>query len=191
VTTSLKASLADNLRFLRALIARPKNIGALMPSSPALAEAIARQIDPHAGPVLEIGPGTGVVSEAILARGVTPERLTLVEYDEDLARHLAERFPRAHVIQGDAFELDRILGPGRNGPYGAVVSGVPLLNHSVARRQAFMAGLVCRMMPEAALVQFSYGPQAPVEAPAGYTVTRTATVLANIPPAKVWVYRKA
>jgi len=191
VTSTLKASWADNLRFLRALIARPKNIGALMPSSPALAEAIARQIDPHAGPVLEIGPGTGVVSEAILARGVTPERLTLVEYDEDLARHLAQRFPRAHVIHGDAFELDRTLGPGRNGPYGAVVSGVPLLNHSVARRQAFMAGLLRRMMPDAVLVQFSYGPQAPVEAPTGYTVTRTATVLANIPPAKVWVYRKA
>ena len=58
MTTTLKASLADNLRFLRALIARPKNIGALMPSSPALAVAMARQIDPHAGPVLEVGPGT-------------------------------------------------------------------------------------------------------------------------------------
>ena len=81
-------TLADNLRFLRAVIARPKNIGALFPSSPALAEAIARQIDPGAGPVLEIGSGTGVVTEAILARGVAPENLTLLEYDEDLARHL-------------------------------------------------------------------------------------------------------
>jgi phosphatidylethanolamine/phosphatidyl-N-methylethanolamine N-methyltransferase len=186
----LTTTLADNLRFLRALIARPKQIGALMPSSPALAEAIARQIDPHAGPVLEIGPGTGVVSEAILARGVVPERLTLVEYDEDLARHLAERFPRAHVIHGDAFDLDRSLGPRYSSPFGAIVSGIPLLNHSMARRQAFMAGLARRMGPGAPFVQFSYGPQAPVNPPAGFSVVRAATVLANIPPAKVWVYRR-
>jgi len=74
-------TLADNLRFLRALIARPKSIGAIAPSSPALAEAIARQIDPALGPVLEVGPGTGVITEAILARGVAPDCLTLLEYD--------------------------------------------------------------------------------------------------------------
>ena len=89
-----------------------------MPSSPALAEAIARQIDPHAGTVLEIGPGTGVVTEAILERGIPADRLTLVEYDEDMARHLAERLPRAHVIQGDAFDLDRLLGPRYSTPFG-------------------------------------------------------------------------
>ena len=183
-------TLADNLRFLRALIARPKNIGALMPSSPALAEAIARQIDPQAASVLEIGPGTGVVSEAILARGVPAEGLTLVEYDEDMARHLAERFPRIHVIQGDAFELDRLLGPRYSAPFAAIVSGIPLLNHSVARRQAYVAGLASRLMPGAPLIQFSYGPHAPVVPPAGYSVIRTASILANIPPAKVWVYRK-
>jgi len=56
--------LADNLRFLRALIARPKSVGAIIPSSPALAAAIARQVDPLAGPVLEIGPGRGATSGA-------------------------------------------------------------------------------------------------------------------------------
>jgi phosphatidylethanolamine/phosphatidyl-N-methylethanolamine N-methyltransferase len=71
------------------------------------------------------------------------------------------------------------------------VSGIPLLNHSMERRQAYVADLFRRMMPGAPLVQFSYGPQAPVKAPAGYSVLRAATVLANIPPAKVWVYRKA
>ena len=187
----MSTTLADNLRFLRALIARPKNIGALMPSSPALAEAIARQIDPHAGPVLEIGPGTGVISEALLARGVPPERLTLVEYDEDMARHLALRFSRSRVIQGDAFDLDKSLGRPNGSPFGAIVSGIPLLNHSMARRQAYVADLFRRTLPDAPLVQFSYGTHAPVKAPIGFTVTRTATVLANIPPARVWVYRKA
>jgi phosphatidylethanolamine/phosphatidyl-N-methylethanolamine N-methyltransferase len=187
----MTTTLADNFRFLRALIARPKNIGAIFPSSPALAEAIAREIAPNAGPVLEIGPGTGVVTEAILARGVAPERLTLLEYDEDMAQHLAARYPKARVFQGDAFDLDATLGPVNGSPFAAIVSGIPLLNHAMSRRQAFMAELASRMMPGAPLIQFSYGAQAPVVPPPGYTVTRTASVLANIPPAKVWVYRKS
>jgi len=185
----LTTTLADNLRFLRALITRPKNIGALAPSSAALAKAIADQIDSTEGSVLEIGAGTGVVSEAILARGVPPEKLTLLEYDEELARHLAARFPRLHVITGDAFDIDRILGTRYSSPFGAIISGIPLLNHPVARRRAYVEGLTRRLMPKAPLIQFSYGAHAPVVPPPGCSVTRVAVVWANLPPARVWVYR--
>ena len=184
------STLADNLRFIRALISRPKNIGAIFPSSPQLAAAIARQIDPGCGPVLEIGAGTGVVSQAILERGVPPSHLTLLEYDEELARHTAARFAQLHVIQGDAFELEKTLGPRYAAPFGAIVSGIPLLNHPVARRKAYMDGLVKRLVPGGPLIQFSYGTLAPVVPPPGYSVRRTALVWANIPPARVWVYRK-
>jgi phosphatidylethanolamine/phosphatidyl-N-methylethanolamine N-methyltransferase len=184
-------SLADNFRFLKALIARPKTVGAVIPSSPALARAMARQIDPAAGPVLEIGPGTGVISEAILERGVAPSQLTLVEYDEELARYLASRFSRVQVIQGDAFDLDQTLR-GRDGqPFGAIISSLPLLNHPMARRLTYMESLTRRLAPDAPLIQFSYGPHAPVVPPPGFAVIRAAQVWANIPPAKVWVYRKA
>ncbi|HET7084020.1 MAG TPA: rRNA adenine N-6-methyltransferase family protein [Rhizomicrobium sp.] len=185
----MTTAFADNLRFLRALIARPKTVGAIAPSSPALAEAIAREIDPRLGPVLEVGPGTGVITEAILKRGVLPEQLTLLEYDEDLAQHLGARYARAHVIQGDAFDLDHALETGSL--FGAIVSGIPLLNHSVTRRQLFLQGLLKRLLPGAPLIQFSYGPNPPVPPLPGISVTRTAMVFANIPPAKVWVYRKA
>lgn len=186
----MTTSLADNFRFLKALISRPKSVGAVAPSSPALARAMARLIDPAAGPVLEIGAGTGVVSEAILERGVAPSQLTLVEYDEELARHLAVRFPRVDVIQGDAFELDRTLR-GHNGvPFGAIISGLPLLNHPVKRRLAFMESVTRRLVPGAPVIQFSYGTHAPVPPPPGFAVVRTAQVWANIPPARVWVYRK-
>jgi phosphatidylethanolamine/phosphatidyl-N-methylethanolamine N-methyltransferase len=184
------ASLADNFRFLKALIARPKTVGAVIPSSPALARAMARQIEPAAGPVLEIGPGTGVISEAILERGVAPTQLTLVEYDEELARHLAARFARVQVIQGDAFDLDHTLR-GRDGlPFGAIISSLPLLNHPMARRLAYMESLTRRLAPAAPLIQFSYGAHAPVVPPPGFAVIRAAQVWANIPPAKVWVYRR-
>jgi phosphatidylethanolamine/phosphatidyl-N-methylethanolamine N-methyltransferase len=184
-------TLADNMRFLRALITRPRSIGALFPSSPALAKAMARQIDPDAGPVLEIGVGTGVISEAILEHGVAPASLTLLEYDEDLARHLAERFSQATVIQGDAFDLDNSLAGQRDMAFGAIVSSLPLLNHPVPRRRSYMETLTKRLTPAGVIIQFSYGPNAPVAAPPGYAVTRADLVLANIPPAQVWVYRKS
>jgi phosphatidylethanolamine/phosphatidyl-N-methylethanolamine N-methyltransferase len=185
------STFADNLRFLRALIARPKNIGAVFPSSPALAAAIARQIDPTlAGPVLELGPGTGVVTRAILARGVAAERLTLVEYDEEMAAHLAGRFHDVRVIQGDAFHLGKTLNGRGDELFSAIVSGLPLLNFPVPHRRAFIEGLVQRLRPGAPLIQFSYGTHAPVVPPPGHSVIRAAQVWANIPPARVWVYRK-
>ena len=184
-------TVSDNFRFLKALVTRPKVVGAVIPSSPALAKAMARQIDPKAGPVLEVGPGTGVISEAILARGVAPSQLTLIEYDEELARHLAARFPKVQVIQGDAFDLDHTLRGHGGMPFGAIVSSLPLLNHPMARRQAYMENVTRRLAPGAPLIQFSYGAHAPVVPPPGFVVMRTAQVWANIPPAKVWVYRKA
>ena len=183
--------LTDNLRFLRALIARPKNIGAVLPSSPALARAIAHQIGaPQVGPVLELGPGTGVVTQAILDHGIPPGLLTAIEFDPDMAAGLASRYPRIQVIQGDAFALAHTLGPHNRAPYGAIVSGLPLLNFPLAHRRAYMEGLVRHLAPGAPIIQFSYGTNAPVAAPEGFSVVRAALVWANIPPARVWVYRR-
>jgi phosphatidylethanolamine/phosphatidyl-N-methylethanolamine N-methyltransferase len=181
------AAIADNLRFLRALITRPKNIGAVLPSSPALAQAIARQI--ARGPALELGPGTGAITTEILSHGIAPDDLTLVEYDEEFVRHNRARFPRVTIIQGDAFDLDKTLGH-RDQLFGAIVSGLPLLNFPMMMRHRLMDGALARLAPGAPFIQFSYGTQPPVPAPAGFTVIRAATVWANIPPARVWVYRK-
>jgi phosphatidylethanolamine/phosphatidyl-N-methylethanolamine N-methyltransferase len=183
-------SLADNLRFLKALITRPKSVGAVIPSSPALARAMACHINPAAGPVLEVGPGTGVISEAILARGVAPAQLTLLEYDEELAAYLAAHFPQVHVIQGDAFDLDHTLRGHQGVAFGAIVSSLPLLNHPMAQRLAYMEGVTRRLAPGAPLIQFSYGTHAPVVPPPGFAVIRAAQIWANIPPARVWVYRR-
>jgi phosphatidylethanolamine/phosphatidyl-N-methylethanolamine N-methyltransferase len=180
---------AQHLDFLRGLIARPKNVGALAPSSPALARAIAQQVDPAGpGPVLELGPGTGIVTEALIERGIAPERITAVEYDADFAKLVAKRFPRVHVMRGDAFDLANTLGTGA--PFAAVVSGLPLLNHPIERRRALIEGALERLRPGAPYVQFSYGTRPPIEAPAGASVTRAAVIWLNLPPARVWVYRR-
>lgn len=183
--------LADNLRFLRALVARPKNIGAIVPSSRALARAIARELDvSRPGPVLELGPGTGVITEALLEHGLAAERLTLVEYDPDMAANLSRRLKGVTVIQGDAFDLGHTLGARAEQNFSAIISGLPLLNFPSPRRHSFMDGVCRRLAPGAPFVQFSYGVNAPVSAPTGFAVRRAALVWANLPPARVWVYRK-
>ena len=184
-------SFSENLRFWRALIARPKNVGAVAPSSRGLARAIARQIDPTtSGPVLELGPGTGVITAALLERGFSPGRVTTIEYDPEFAAGITRRFPGVHVIQGDAFDLTRTLGARSQEVFAGIVSGLPLLNFPMALRHALMDGALSRLAPGAPLVQFSYGMNAPVAAPSGYTVRQAAFVWANLPPARVWVYRK-
>ena len=189
--TARTDTITDNLRFLRALIARPKNIGAVVPSSRALGRAIARQLDPsRPGPVLELGPGTGVVTAEILNRGFAPERLTVIEYDPEFAQAIAQRFQGLHVIQGDAFDLTRTLGARRADIFAGIVSGIPLLNFPVPRRRAYVEALAERLAPGAPLIQFSYGMHAPVVPPDGFNVVCAALVWANFPPARVWVYRK-
>jgi phosphatidylethanolamine/phosphatidyl-N-methylethanolamine N-methyltransferase len=185
-------AIAGNLHFLRALMARPRNVGAIAPSSRALARAMARQIDPgRPGPVLELGAGTGVITAALLERGLAPERLTLVEYDPDMAGFLATRFPGVDVIEGDAFDLGRTLGAKAQEKFSAIVSGLPLLNFPMTRRRLYLEGIGRLLSPGAPLIQYSYGMHAPVRPPPGHIVTRAALVWANLPPARVWVYRKA
>jgi phosphatidylethanolamine/phosphatidyl-N-methylethanolamine N-methyltransferase len=177
----------DHLRFLRALATSPKSVGAIAPSSAALARAIAAQIGMD-GEVLELGPGTGVVTQALLARGLAPGRLTLIEHDPQLAELNAARFPGTRVINGDAFQLDRILGHAR--AFSGIVSGLPLLNFPVPARAGLIDAIFARLAPGAPFVQFSYGLHPPVAPPANAFVRRAAAVWLNLPPARVWVYRK-
>jgi phosphatidylethanolamine/phosphatidyl-N-methylethanolamine N-methyltransferase len=185
-------SLNDQWRFLRGLIERPKNVGAIAPSSPALARAIAAQIDPNvAGPVLELGPGTGVVTEALIERGIAPERITAIEYDPDFVAMVKQRFPKVNVIEGDAFDLVHTLGIGNSQQFAAVVSGLPLLNFPPHKRAALIEGALARLKHGSPFVQFSYGLTSPAVPPKDFSVTRAALIWKNLPPARVWVYRRS
>jgi len=183
-------ALSEHWEFLRGLIASPKSVGAIAPSSPALARAIAREIDPAApGAVLELGPGTGVVTEALIERGFAPARITAIEYDPDFAVRVSARCPGVTVIQGDAFNLAQTLGHANGTAFAAVISGLPLLNWPMATRRGLIEGALARLAPGAPFVQFSYGLTPPVPECAEFSVQRTALIWANIPPARVWVYR--
>jgi phosphatidylethanolamine/phosphatidyl-N-methylethanolamine N-methyltransferase len=186
------SAATDQLRFLARLIARPRHTGAVAPSSAALARAMAAQIDPGADlPILELGPGTGVVTEALVARGIAPERITSVEYDPDFAALVRGRCPGVNVIRGDAFDLDKTLGDRAGDKLSAIVSSLPLVNFPAAMGNALLKDVFARLAPGAPFVQFSYRLKPPVAPPPGVTVKRAAVIWLNIPPARVWVYRRA
>jgi phosphatidylethanolamine/phosphatidyl-N-methylethanolamine N-methyltransferase len=185
--------LGDEARFFRSLVAAPRLTGAVAPSGRALARAMAAAAgDAAGGLIVELGPGTGPVTRALLKRGVERERLTLVEYEPRFCRMLAERFGPAGIIQGDAYDLPRTLRGVLGQPIAAFVSSLPLLNQPPRRRQKLIDDAFALMGPDGRFVQFTYGLLSPIprEVCANrYSARCSAPVWLNLPPARVWTYR--
>jgi phosphatidylethanolamine/phosphatidyl-N-methylethanolamine N-methyltransferase len=188
-----RRGLADSARFLKTLVAAPRLTGAVAPSGRALARAMATAAgSPPQGLIVELGPGTGPVTRALIETGVSPERLVLVEYDAQFCRLLRTRFPPAAVIEGDAYDLSRALAAFKGQPIAAIVSSLPLLNQPPARRVKLIGDAFALMGSQGAFVQFTYGLASPVPHDASrYSAVRSRPVLLNLPPAFVWTYRLA
>jgi phospholipid N-methyltransferase len=179
----------DVLPFLRAWSANPQTVGAIAPSGAALAGLITSEIAPDAAPVLELGAGTGVFTQALLARGLRQADLTLVEYGSDFMRMLQLRFPHARVLWMDAAQLGS-YDLFKDAPAGAVVSGLPLLNMSPRKVVAILSGSFRHLRPGGAFYQFTYGVSCPVPRPIldrfGLRATCVGRALLNVPPATVY-----
>jgi phosphatidylethanolamine/phosphatidyl-N-methylethanolamine N-methyltransferase len=184
--------LDDEVRFIRSWIERPLSIGAVTPSSKMLARAMARYVDPHSdGPVVELGPGTGPVTAALVEAGVDPSRLVLVEFNPAFCRILRTRYPGATLVQGDAYSMRRLLETLLLQPAAAVVSGLPLVTKPMRQRLRLIRDAFDLMLPGAPFVQFTYSVASPLPRRlGGFTVEASERIWMNIPPARVWVYRK-
>ncbi|MGJ4858609.1 class I SAM-dependent methyltransferase [Labrys sp. La1] len=192
--TDPDTSCADFSRFFRAWVTNPLRVAAVAPSSDALARVMTREISPAHGPVLELGPGTGVFTRALLARGVAESDLTLIEFGADFARMLGNRFPRARIVSMDAAHLAQhalFLGS----PVGAVVSGLPLLSMPPDKVADIVSGAFHYLRPDGAFYQFTYGPRCPVPravlAELGLQAERIGGAFWNLPPAAVYRITRA
>jgi phosphatidylethanolamine/phosphatidyl-N-methylethanolamine N-methyltransferase len=185
--------LDDEVRFIRSWIERPLSIGAVTPSGKPLARTMARYVDPASdGPVVELGPGTGPVTEALVEAGVSPSRLVLVEFNPSFCRILRSRYPDATLVQGDAYSMRRLLETLLLQPAAAVVSGLPLVTKPITERLRLIRDAFDLMVPGAPFVQFTYSVAAPLpKRIGGFSVEASERIWMNIPPARVWVYRKA
>jgi phosphatidylethanolamine/phosphatidyl-N-methylethanolamine N-methyltransferase len=189
----IKARFADQVRFFGSVLRAPRTTGAVAPTSSETATLMASHIDTSSGlPVLELGPGTGAITRAILATGLPQDRLFAIEYSDRFCRMLREEWPRANIVQGDAFSLRETLGANAPGAFDTVISGLPLLNFPKEMRISLLDQALDLLAPGRPFVQFSYGVSAPVKAvDRRIRISRTPWVLKNVPPARVWIYRRS
>ena len=185
----------SKLLFWRRYLRRPLGVGALAPSGARLARAMIETLAPGDKDVIvEIGPGTGPFTRALIDAGVEPSRLILVEFDAEFVRHLRQRFPGVTVLQGDASRLPQLLKQQGHETVPRILSGLPLRSMPNAVRSAITRAMATSLASQGSLVQFSYfaaPPLAETEVKAlGLTGRRARAVMANIPPAFVWHYRK-
>jgi phosphatidylethanolamine/phosphatidyl-N-methylethanolamine N-methyltransferase len=178
--------------FLSRWLKAPHRIGALAPSSRYLAEAMARQVDiRQARLVVELGGGTGSITRALLAAGVAPEKLIVVERDERLHLLLADRFPGLRVLRGDAAQLVQLLRPLGITSASAIVSSLPLLSMPKRLRHRIVEQSFTLLGERGSLVQFTYGLASPLPAREFAVSGRVAArVWRNLPPAFVWRFQR-
>ncbi len=177
--------------FFRQLLSNPLQVSAIAPSSRFLARAMAQGLGPESGRVVEFGPGTGVLTRGILAAGVKPENLTLFEMSPDFTTHLRGQFPGVTVNNAPAQAAVGSVPAG----VSAVISGLPLLSMPIAVRESIVKAAFDILAPDGIYVQFTYGSKPALSAEQlarlGLTVTAGPKVWLNLPPARVFHFRRA
>ncbi len=186
-------TLREGVGFLKAWFKKPQMVGSVWPTGAPMARRMASVIDVKSGlPVLEIGPGTGTITKAILETGIAPGKVFTVEYSQEFVDRLRIKYPAINIVQGDAFDLNQTLAGKNQTKFDCAISALPLLNFPLETRIAFIEDVLARIPAGRPLIQFSYGHKAPVAAKSGsFTLERYDFVLRNIPPAQLWIYRRA
>lgn len=182
-------SSRDAALFIKQWLRQPRQIAAVAPSGKALAELITREIGPATGHVLELGPGTGVFTRALLAKGIAEHDIAVVELDPTFASLLKTRHPQMQVLQIDAATLT--AQPLFDGdPIGAVVCGLGLLNMPPDVVHNILHGAFHHLGDNGRFYLFTYGRRCPVPAHTLRALHLHAELKGktwrNIPPASVY-----
>ena len=161
-----------------------------MPSARPLARAMARaSVEARCGkgPVVELGPGTGSITRALLESGIAEEELVLIERDGEMCRWLVRRFPHAEVVEGDATQIGAVLEERAAGTPSVVVSSLPLRNMAEGERDAIVRASIDVLPRDGALVQYTYARHPAIAcARLGVECRRVGFAALNVPPAGVW-----
>lgn len=189
----MTSKAAEAFHFFRAWLAEPLRVAAVVPSGRALSALMVSEVSPEIGPVIELGPGTGAFTRALIRKGIAEENLALIEFGSDFAAKLNFHFPRAKTLWMDAARLhDVVLFNGT--PAGAIISGLPLLSMPPKKVLSILNGAFAHLRADGAFYQFTYGPRCPISRPLldrlGLKATCIGHTFANIPPAAVYRIRR-
>ncbi len=179
-----------NRLFRQQLLAKPAEIAAIAPSSRALCDKMVERLRPNFGNIIELGAGTGKITESLLSHGFNQSQLALFEINEEFCIHLRDAFPKSNVIQSSAENL-------RTAPLlnvQAIVSGLPLLRFEAKLQADIMNEAFKKLKPGGVFIQYTYGLKPPVRRKVREKLklsTKLVTpVINNLPPARVYEFRK-
>jgi phosphatidylethanolamine/phosphatidyl-N-methylethanolamine N-methyltransferase len=189
VTLSHPVERSGNATFFREWLSNPLRVASVAPSGRALAEMMTRDIDASSAPVIELGPGTGIFTDALLAHGVPEDRLALIEKGASFAVLLRRRHPLATVLEMDATRIGRATLFGGD-KAGAVISGLPVLAMPPRVVMQIVHGCFVHLREGGAMYQFTYGPTCPVKRQIldrlNLQAKRVGGAFINLPPASVY-----
>jgi phosphatidylethanolamine/phosphatidyl-N-methylethanolamine N-methyltransferase len=155
--------LDDEVRFIRSWLEKPLAIGAVTPSGRVLARTMARYVDTGIpGPIVELGPGTGPVTEALVAHGVPQKRLVLVEFNPGFCRILRSRF--LPLLNKPMRTRIRLI----NEAFGLMQENAPFVQFTYSMAAPPIPKGLSRVAAQA-----------------------SERIWMNLPPARVWCYRRA
>ena len=173
--------------FYKALLKNPRAIGSVIPSSSHLAQALAKFIPSHLeGLILELGAGTGVITQAIRNTGIADDRLIAVENSPGLAAKLSQRFPDITVLNKNACELTPTLGHLAK-QVDIVISSLPLLSLPASTRRTIIQEIATILKPNSYYIQYTYRKSLFDNQPRFHKIA-SKRIWYNIPPACIDVY---
>lgn len=149
--------LSEYRTFFSTALRHPKMVGAATPTSTAVASTAAQVVPTTGQPVvLELGPGTGSMSEGIHRRLPTGARHVGVELGAEMVEHLRTHKPWMEVVHGDVRELRQLLDSSGVEQVDAVISSIPwsLLTHD--EQDAILGQITEALTPEGAFTAVAY-----------------------------------
>jgi phosphatidylethanolamine/phosphatidyl-N-methylethanolamine N-methyltransferase len=194
--SSIKANTRSKLFFLKQYLRNPFGTGGVAPSGRQLARLMVAKIVPQPSEVIvELGPGTGAFTRELLAQGVEPANLILVEFNKEFVKFLKREFPNLRIVEGPAQDLPQLLKALGQSSVKKIISGIPLRSMKPAECRQIAKSVAAVLEPGGIFVQFSYFKASPVPkevaAEMGLAGQCVGAVLNNVPPAFVWQYTKS
>lgn len=151
--TGLREHLLIASKFLR----NPRTVGAVSASSKAMARDMVEPI-PRDKPVkvVELGPGTGSFTRAILERIAPGSRVMAIEVEAEFVERLRPRWPSVEFVLASAVELEHLVRARGMQPVDHIVSGLPFASMRVEDSSRIMDGILHTLRPGGTFTTFQY-----------------------------------
>lgn len=197
-TVRFLVTMSEILHFVKAGIRNPLHVGALMPSSPALARAMVDGLDLKPNQtVLELGPGTGSLTHALNAKLPHAQAYLGIERDPHFVSLLQKRFPHLRFVVGDAANALHISNEHIEGQIKYIISGLPFATLPTQVRSAILENLTHLLTPGSVFRTFQYLHASRIPQATAFrqfmnerygSAKRSPIVLKNIPPAFTYTW---